>query len=202
MDAILNGKLNVGRAAILALLTALIGVSGGCGPAGQAAPTLPPALAAGETNRPGAQVRAVFDRDCEAAVIEAIRDARQEVAVAIFSFTRRNIAYALGRAVKRGVTVRVKYDAGQEAEVEGMKQALAILKDKGVTCVPVRLEGEHASMHHKFMVIDRRRVLTGSYNYTVPATTTNCENLVVIDSPETAEAFLKEFESLQPARNR
>ena len=52
-------------------------------------------------------------------------------------------------------------------------------------------------MHHKFMVVDNKTVLTGSYNYTTYASTLNNENLIVISSKDTAESFLKEWRKLE-----
>ena len=143
-----------------------------------------------------ATVKTVFGEDCETVVIKEVAEARKEILVAIYSLTRRNINSALVRAVKRGVSVTVKYDMRQE-ELEAMKEAISYLKKHGIQCVPVKMSNEHAAMHHKFMVIDRKRVLTGSYNFTVPATELNYENLVVIGSSETAEAFAKEFERIK-----
>jgi len=40
-------------------------------------------------------------------------------------------------------------------------------------------------------------VLTGSYNYTTAATTANYENMVLIESPEIAEQFAREFEKIK-----
>ena len=145
---------------------------------------------------PRVVVRPAFGEDCETMVIKEASLAKKEILVAIFSLTRRNINAALVKAVKRGVQVIVKYDARQGG-LESMNDAITYLKKQGVHCRAVTMADEHAAMHHKFMVVDRKRVLTGSYNYTVPATIINYENLVVIESPETAEAFAKEFERIK-----
>ncbi|MFO7870951.1 MAG: phospholipase D-like domain-containing protein [Kiritimatiellia bacterium] len=147
-----------------------------------------------------AKVKAVFDRDCEELLLGEIRRAEREIACAVYMFTRRNIADALAAAKERGVRVSVKYDA-EAYEWKGMKITIGYLRNRGVRCTEVRLAGEYPKMHHKFMVIDGGRVLTGSYNYTTTASTGNHENLVLIESAEIAERFLREFESMGE-RNR
>jgi phosphatidylserine/phosphatidylglycerophosphate/cardiolipin synthase-like enzyme len=59
------------------------------------------------------------------------------------------------------------------------------------------MDGPRAKMHHKFTVVDRRIVLTGSYNYTTSATEANRENLVRIESYRVAGDYLAEFERLR-----
>jgi phosphatidylserine/phosphatidylglycerophosphate/cardiolipin synthase-like enzyme len=49
-------------------------------------------------------------------------------------------------------------------------------------------------MHHKVIVIDERIVITGSYNFTSRAERRNDENLLIIDDPTLAAAYLAEFE--------
>jgi len=52
-------------------------------------------------------------------------------------------------------------------------------------------------MHHKFMIVDSKYVMTGSFNFTASAEELNDENCVFIyDSTEVVEKFEKEFERL------
>jgi len=145
---------------------------------------------------PAAAVRSAFNKDCEPLLIREVNGATNEILVAIYSLTRRNINAALVGAVKRGVRVTVKYDARQE-DLEAMADSITYLRKHGVKCLPIKFADEHGSMHNKFMVIDRKCILTGSYNYTVPASTINYENLVVLESPKTAEVFAGEFEKIK-----
>ena len=140
-------------------------------------------------------VTASFGQDCETTVIREVATARDSILVAIYSLTRRNITTALARAAKRGVAVTVKFDARQ-AELEAMKESLKFLEKNGIKCLPIKMSENAAAMHDKFMVIDRKRVLTGSYNYTVPATELNYENLVMIESVAIAGAYAKEFDRI------
>ncbi len=58
----------------------------------------------------------------------------------------------------------------------------------------VHEDGNPGLMHHKVFVIDGQIVVTGSYNFTASAEKSNDENLVVIDNPEIAAQFIKEFQ--------
>lgn len=142
------------------------------------------------------RTKAVFGPECEELLIKEINRAETEILVAIYSITRRNITSALVSATKRGVTVRVKYDA-KSYEWKGMTVAIGYLKKRDVQCTPVQMTGKYAKMHHKFMIIDRKRVLTGSYNYTSAGSTENYENLVLIESAQIAKAFAAEFERIK-----
>jgi phosphatidylserine/phosphatidylglycerophosphate/cardiolipin synthase-like enzyme len=54
-------------------------------------------------------------------------------------------------------------------------------------------------MHHKYFIIDRRVVATGSYNLSDNAERNTMENMIILDGaafPGLAEAFLSNFEAL------
>jgi phosphatidylserine/phosphatidylglycerophosphate/cardiolipin synthase-like enzyme len=114
----------------------------------------------------------------------------------VYSMTRMNIVRVLGDAARRGVTVHVKYDDASAREWEPMSKAVQQMKKKGVTCTAIKMPAEYGRMHHKFIVIDGKRVLTGSYNFTTAATVANYENLVLIASEPIAQAFGQEFDRI------
>ena len=51
-------------------------------------------------------------------------------------------------------------------------------------------------LHHKFAVIDRKTVITGSFNWSPSAAHTNDETLLVIHSPKLAAHFTREMDRL------
>jgi phosphatidylserine/phosphatidylglycerophosphate/cardiolipin synthase-like enzyme len=67
------------------------------------------------------------------------------------------------------------------------------LKSAGI---PVMLDENAEYMHNKFMVIDGKVVLTGSYNYSKQADTQNDENLIVIVDEAAAKAYEDEFNEM------
>lgn len=144
-----------------------------------------------------AATEAVFNRHCEPLLLRQIRGARSEILVAIYLLTRAPVANALIERAQRGVSVHVKYDAAQAASTSSMSKQLTQLRKAGVVCTPIRFGDRPGQMHHKFVVIDRARVLTGSYNFTLAAITVNDENLLLIESPAMAAAFARTFEGIK-----
>jgi phosphatidylserine/phosphatidylglycerophosphate/cardiolipin synthase-like enzyme len=56
--------------------------------------------------------------------------------------------------------------------------------------------GNEAHMHHKFAVFDRKRLMTGSFNWTRSASEDNEENLIVTPDANLVAAFSARFEAL------
>jgi len=126
--------------------------------------------------------------DCENRVIVAINNAEYSIDAAIYSFTSKNIASALIEAQKRGVSpgaIRIVIDSLQSKSKYSMDEFL------NENNIETRIMP--STMHHKFVVIDDSLVITGSYNWTENANSKNNENLVFIQSKDTAELFSREF---------
>ena len=129
--------------------------------------------------------------------------AQESVDVAIYTFTYDPIADLLIEARMRGAKVRVLVDehqsrlpaADQSGGAVGQFELLEDLEEEGVTVC--RRPGEDGGiLHHKFAVIDRQTVVTGSYNFTDAATNRNLENLMVLSDPMLAEQFASAFSDL------
>ena len=56
------------------------------------------------------------------------------------------------------------------------------------------IDSRHAIAHNKIIVIDGNTVITGSFNFTKAAETSNAENLLIIESPELALVYLDNWE--------
>lgn len=126
--------------------------------------------------------------NCASIIISLIDSAQQSVLVAVYSFTSDSLASALIRAHQRGVEVRAVIEM-EQANVRGSEYER--LRSAGVA---VRLDGNSDLMHHKFMVVDGRVVVTGSYNWSAAAEDRNDENIVVIYGEEIAALYSREFE--------
>lgn len=51
-------------------------------------------------------------------------------------------------------------------------------------------------MHHKFLVVDSRILITGSFNWTRQAIVGNNENLIVTTNAKLVPLYQREFEKL------
>ena len=127
---------------------------------------------------------------CGDAVVSAIEGAKKSISVAMYSFTNRDIAYALSDAVKKGLDVRVYLNSDQRGEKYSKAK---FLEKKGAA---LKFHNHEGLMHNKFAVIDDSIVITGSFNWTASADKRNDENLLFINNKETAEAYKKKFDKL------
>jgi phosphatidylserine/phosphatidylglycerophosphate/cardiolipin synthase-like enzyme len=143
-------------------------------------------------------IRAYFRRDpavlahfspkggCTTAIVAEVAAARSEVLVMAYSFSCPDIASALIAATARGVRVVVLLDRSNEQET------YSELGDLGQHGVEVLIDACHAIAHNKVIVIDRRTVLTGSFNFTRQAEHENAENLLVLRNHDDLAARYRE----------
>ncbi|MDW8141276.1 MAG: phospholipase D family protein [Candidatus Bipolaricaulota bacterium] len=124
----------------------------------------------------------------EKAIIQTLRSAQKSVHAALYQLTDPEIAQALTELAQRGLELQILLD---DEPSQGSKGCW--LLNSGI---PVKQYVDSGIMHHKFAVIDGVLVITGSYNWTTSAQTRNEENLLVIQSPELAHAFEREFQKL------
>ena len=84
------------------------------------------------------------------------------------------------------------------AEEARQGDAVGLLLQAGVPLLDDTEDGSSGSglMHHKFVVIDNKTVITGSFNWSPSAAHTNDETLLVIHSPQLAKHFTREMDRL------
>lgn len=111
---------------------------------------------------------------CQEAIVQEIQKARREILVQAYSFTADPITLALVEAKKRGVQVDILLDHSNEKE---SYSDLKIFLEHGLD---PRIDHEHAIAHNKIILIDKRTIITGSYNFTNQAEHENAENVIVI----------------------
>ena len=140
-----------------------------------------------------AEVKAYFNKDCEAALIAEIGKAKKSIDIAIFSFTRFNIATGLLKAASKGVRIKILWDKTQLDSSEYGAKILSMLKKENIE---VFLIDKRSKMHHKFAIVDGDTILTGSYNFTTSASKYNDENLIIFQDKKIAEKFLKAWEGI------
>jgi phosphatidylserine/phosphatidylglycerophosphate/cardiolipin synthase-like enzyme len=122
----------------------------------------------------------------EAAVM-ALVQATNSVLVQAYSFTSSSLAQALLAAQRRGVSVHVILDRSQRTEK--YSEADFLIHNE----IPTLIDAKHAIAHNKIMIIDGFVVLTGSFNFTRAAEEKNAENLLIINDPVLAKAYLENW---------
>ncbi|MCX6771788.1 MAG: phospholipase D-like domain-containing protein [Candidatus Micrarchaeota archaeon] len=140
---------------------------------------LPPAACAGCN----AKVAMVFSPGAEGEVVSFIRSARESIDIEMYVFTSDTMARELGDAVKRGVKVCVILEPRvEDSRKQKMFDTLAAL---GV-------DGRWASFsykltHSKFIIVDGKRALVGSINFSESALNYNREAAVEVEGAKVAE---------------
>ncbi len=127
---------------------------------------------------------------CMNILIDMISRANESIHVMIYGFTLDALADALIRAAERGVDVKVLIEA-ESTGWKGSEHEKLIAHG-----VDVKLDSNPDLMHHKVMIIDGRIVITGSYNWTWSAEKNNDENILVVEDPEAAAIYEREFQRL------
>ncbi|RPI90095.1 MAG: hypothetical protein EHM40_19225, partial [Chloroflexi bacterium] len=131
----------------------------------------------------------------EGRLIEKINAARTSIHIASFEFNLTPVAEALVAAKQRGVDVRWVTDdeSGLEADEEPDRGQFAMLQNAGIE---VRSDDRSALMHNKFWIFDGQIVWTGSTNITENGIFKQDNNTIVIQSPELAAIYEREFQEM------
>jgi mitochondrial cardiolipin hydrolase len=123
-------------------------------------------------------------------------ETRVSVDAALYRITNPRLARALGKARDRGLRVRLLIDRNKYQETAVTRELLA---ENSLPFQAIYGRKEKGSkLHHKFAVLDRHIVLTGSYNWTLDSEERNFDHMLVLRDPDLALAYQQEFERLWP----
>lgn len=124
---------------------------------------------------------------CEEIICSLIKEAKEEIYVAIYVLTSKAITQELVNAKVKGVKVWVIADYKQ---AHTSYSTVSQLVRSGVE---VFLDKKHAIFHNKFIILDGQKVLTGSYNFTNAAQNSNAENLIIFKEEATASKYIENW---------
>lgn len=127
---------------------------------------------------------------CRSVIINQLSQAIRDVKICVFTISDDQITDAIITTHKKGVQIQVITD-NDKMEDEGSD--IEQLADEGI---PVKIDNTPNHMHHKFMVVDERALLTGSYNWTRSAARYNHENILLTKETPVIRSYLKEFSQL------
>jgi phosphatidylserine/phosphatidylglycerophosphate/cardiolipin synthase-like enzyme len=142
---------------------------------------------------------------------QVLAGSKRHLDLALFVFSAQNLTNTLGQLKAKGVQIRLLADPGfanrpysevldllglalpdRHCKLEAANQPLAAPLEGVAT---PRLAGGD-KLHHKVAVIDKRTVVTGSFNWSPSAAHQNDEVLMIIDSPQLAAHFTREIDRL------
>jgi len=128
------------------------------------------------------------DEDTQEVVLDFAASSQKSILIAAYSFTCAPLADLLVKKHAAGLDVRLvldKTEAGGKAE----KIQLAKLAAAGIP-FEIGTSQKHRAMHLKAMVVDRKSVLSGSYNFTTTARSENNTFDITTDDPARAARFV------------
>lgn len=143
-------------------------------------------LSAEEVSRPvkpSSQTCFSPDGGCIDVLVKEISKARLEIFVMAYSFRSLAVAQALITAHQRGVKVEVILDKSERQE--GYTPAVMIAN----AGIPVYLDGTHAAMNNRVLIIDKKILATGSFSLTSASEDMNAENLLIVHSVELSNRY-------------
>lgn len=118
---------------------------------------------------------------------------KNSVKIAVAWFTNENFFEILISLLRKGIEIEV---ITINDKINNHENGLDFNKfiDKGGEFYFSDFSG---TMHHKFVIIDESRLISGSYNWTYNAEYRNQENIIASDDKELVDSFLDAFERLK-----
>jgi phosphatidylserine/phosphatidylglycerophosphate/cardiolipin synthase-like enzyme len=129
------------------------------------------------------------NKRCQAQIINEINKATKSIYVQAYSFTDKEIAQALAKAAKRGVTVKALLDKSNRKDNRSAKDIL--IQNQ----IPVQFDSPSGIAHSKIVIVDQSITISGSYNFSAAAYSRNTENLLIIHDPGLAQKYLQNWQT-------
>ncbi|CAG0900954.1 unnamed protein product [Darwinula stevensoni] len=123
-------------------------------------------------------------------MVEYLNKAESTLDVCMYILTHRNLCNALIEASYRGLKIRCIVDKKVASEGYGAGEMVGNLRRKGIA---VRCFETTFLMHHKFVVIDKKIVMMGSFNWTMQAVCGNNDVVLISNHADIVNPFVEEF---------
>ncbi len=140
------------------------------------------------------QTEALFSNIADRISTE-LSQAESSIYIAVAWLTNRDLFNILVDKAKSGVTVQLLLsndEINQNSSLDFSRLKI------GNSVAYLVGDGKRDLMHNKFCVIDRRVVITGSYNWSYKAEKNNHENIVITtDDFELADQFIAQFKQIR-----
>ena len=127
---------------------------------------------------------------CKSAIITQLRGANSSIKICVFTISDNDISNEIISAHQRGVGIKILTDNDKSFD---RGSDIKWISQNGVN---IKIDTTEYHMHHKFCIIDKETLLTGSYNWTRTAADRNQENILVTKNPALVKSFLGDFDSL------
>ncbi len=145
--------------------------------------------------------------DLEAVIVDFIDGAEKRLEVAVQELDNENIVGALIRARQRKCVVKVVLEGSylsvdraiaKPLEPGGTNETNRFFHDGILRAnIDVKTDFNPHIFHQKFIIRDRRSLLTGSTNFTPTGTGQNLNHLVIIHDKAIAKTYYREYREIQ-----
>ena len=127
---------------------------------------------------------------CENTLIERINESEEKIDAAVYAINNEDIVNALKKAFDRGIKLRILTD---RLQASNKSSKVKELKEYGIN---IRVHSRYKIEHNKFAVFDGEKGMTGSYNWTEPATKKNSENCMFFEDEKAVKEYQERFNYL------
>jgi hypothetical protein len=123
-------------------------------------------------------------------VIKMLKSAKTDLKICMFTISDDPIAETIAGCHKMGTQVRIITDDGK---IFDKGSDIYSLDRMGIK---IKIDSFRSLMHHKFVLIDNQKLLTGSYNWTRTGSDINNENVLITTKKSIVKAYKHEFKRL------
>jgi phospholipase D len=124
---------------------------------------------------------------CGSLIAQEIVKARANIYVQAYGLTSSSIINQLKAARNRGVHVQVLLDGGN------LSDNAQIYRDLSSAGIETAFDKMPGIAHNKVMIIDNKKVITGSFNFTAAADSKNAENVLLIEDKNIASLYVQNW---------
>lgn len=131
--------------------------------------------------------------------VKLINNTNSTLDMAVYEWSRiPEIEKAIENAKKKGVQIRIVYEVKEnQPPREEMNDFLNTIENKRSDEITENKKLTSMLMHNKFIISDKKRLMTGSMNFSRTGFSGfNANNIVIIDSPALSEYYTKEFDQM------
>ena len=134
-------------------------------------------------------------------ISKSIKSAKKNIKIAIYSFTRKDIAKDLKKAAKKGIKIEALFDKkSNKKDKKSIYKNLASYKNIDIYLLSglKSKSGKHrGKLHQKLMLIDDKIAIFGSANWSYSAFSINYENLFVTTNRQIVKKFVEYFNNIK-----
>jgi phospholipase D len=125
---------------------------------------------------------------CAELIAKEISQAKQDIYIQAYSFTSKKIITQIITAFHKNVKINILVD---KSNLTDHYSKISLLQNAGIK---VKIDKISGIAHNKVIVIDKEKVITGSFNFTNDADKRNAENILLIKDKKIAAMYIQNWE--------